>query len=700
MPGTAVTQPNYADNGQSGSAYPTAIDAITQAMARIAAAFNPHAVPAAAAAPVLTSSPGGSLGARTYYSKITYVTPAGEVTPSAESSLALVANTLLNVASPTFALGVTGWNVYVSTATGTETKQNSTPIALGTNWVEPTGGLISGAVLPAGLSLMAAILDAGAVFYNNALTEVAAQSLVFTAPTTNPRIDRIVIDPTTGVASIVAGTEAASPSPPAVPAGKQPVTKVPLSVGQTSIANSNITDERNFTSPKMAGDTGTGGKAGLVPAPAAGDAAASKFLKADGIWTVLGAVTNAIGTPGAQGFGVGICPSPPPGMTELAGCRDSASENYGNYMFQDGSIMVWIPAFYYKWGTGANGVALNDVSIAALSAYADEATANAAGFALHRSFKDGGANKTGFFVDKYICSNNDGVASSLRWGNPLSSNSVHNPFSGLDGAPANFYYGAIAAAKTRGQDFFCSSRFIFAALALLSYAHAKASTVTTYCAWYDATNNFPKGCNNNALGDAQDTALTFVSDGYSNACKVGSANVLAKTAHNGQNSGVADLNGCMWEITPGFATDAAGTGYYILKTSATMKNVTGGITLATDLWGATGLAALYDSLGATYEAALATSTLKYYGSASQVFDAATSGNAWNWAGAGAPKAAGVGGTNLFGNDGFWDFRPADMCALSGGSWNDSGSAGVWALSLGNARGDSYANVGFRAALYL
>lgn len=252
MPGIAVTQPSYPDNGQTGSAYPTAIDAITQVMARIATAFNPHAVPAAAAAPVLSSSAGGALGARTYYAKITLVTPAGEVAPSAGSNLALLASTLLNVASPTFALGVTGWNVYVGTSSGTETKQNSSPIAIGTAWVEPTGGLISGAALPAGLSPMAVIVDAGAVFNNNVLTEKAAQSLTFTAPTTNPRIDRIVLDPTTGIASSVAGTEAASPSPPAVPAGKQPVAKVALSVGQTSISNSNITDERVAITPASA----------------------------------------------------------------------------------------------------------------------------------------------------------------------------------------------------------------------------------------------------------------------------------------------------------------------------------------------------------------------------------------------------------------------------------------------------------------
>ncbi len=37
----------------------------------------------------------------------------------------------------------------------------------------------------------------------------------------------------------------------------------------------------------MVGDSGSGGTKGLVPAPGAGDAAANKFLKADGTWAVV-----------------------------------------------------------------------------------------------------------------------------------------------------------------------------------------------------------------------------------------------------------------------------------------------------------------------------------------------------------------------------------------------------------------------------
>ena len=37
-----------------------------------------------------------------------------------------------------------------------------------------------------------------------------------------------------------------------------------------------------------------------------------------------------------------------------------------------------------------------------------------------------------------------------------------------------------------------------------------------------------------------------------------------------------------------------------------------------------------------------------------------------------------------------------MCPISGGNWNNSSNAGVWALYLGNVRTNSNNNVGFRA----
>ena len=110
----------------------------------------PSAGFSAPAPPGLSSASGGALSGATYYVKIAYVTASGQTLPSSEVSLAVASSHLLNVASPAAPspASATGWNVYVSTSTGTETLQNATPTAIGTNWTEPTSGLISGAALP------------------------------------------------------------------------------------------------------------------------------------------------------------------------------------------------------------------------------------------------------------------------------------------------------------------------------------------------------------------------------------------------------------------------------------------------------------------------------------------------------------------------------------------------------------------------
>ena len=422
------------------------------------------------------------------------------------------------------------------------------------------------------------------------------------------------------------------------------------------------------------------------------------------IGTATGAGSiNHIGVAGQQGFGVGIAPSLPTNFAKLYGTEDPASDNYGNYQYSDGSIMCYVPAFFYKYGTGANGFALNVCDVKAFSAYADVATANAAGYALHRAFYNGGTIRAGFFVDKYLVSRNGSIASSLKNGVVLTSATrglADTPYSIV--GQSNNYRGSIGVAKTRGSTFHVKTIFEHSALAMLSLAHGSASTGTTYNAWYSAgSTNFPKGNNNNALGDAQDGTIAYVWDGnatYAGCGKTGSANFFAKSTHNGQNCGVADLNGLVWEVTIGLTSDS--TNYYLLNTAVDVNTITQSNTLATDAWGATGLAAMYTNIGATYGALTASSTNKTFGSAAQVLSEATSGTAWAMAGAGVPLLGGVGGSNQFGNDYMLDYRPNEMCPLVGGSWGSSSAAGVWSLACSYVADGSYEDVGCRAACYL
>jgi len=148
-----------------------------------------------------------------------------------------------------------------------------------------------------------------------------------------------------------------------------------------------------------------------------------------------GGVTNDIGTPGGAGFGVGVAPVVPTGFSVLAGTTTPGHDNYGNYQYQDGSVMCWVPAFYYRIGHVDNptyaAYGANAVDVLPESAFADVAAANAAGYALHRSFVDGGAVKRGVMVDKYLCSKNalgsGYIGSSIKNGLPISCSSAHNP---------------------------------------------------------------------------------------------------------------------------------------------------------------------------------------------------------------------------------------------------------------------------------
>jgi len=95
-------------------------------------------------------------------------------------------------------------------------------------------------------------------------------------------------------------------------------------------------------------------------------------------------VDGLIGTQGGQGFGVGVYGSSlPSGFSAMTGTTDPASENYGNYQYSDGSVMCFVPRFYYRIGSASSPryatYGANAVDIVGIDTFADEAAANAAG---------------------------------------------------------------------------------------------------------------------------------------------------------------------------------------------------------------------------------------------------------------------------------------------------------------------------------
>jgi hypothetical protein len=280
---------------------------------------------------------------------------------------------------------------------------------------------------------------------------------------------------------------------------------------------------------------------------------------------------NDIGVPGKLGFGVGV---PVYGswnsdLELMEGTYIEGHPNYGNFVHTaTESVMVYIPPFYVKMNDDddnwTNGEPL--YLIKKYSEYADEATANADGYYLPDGFFNGG-DVCGIYIDKYLISKKalgtGYVGASIKYGDPISTHADHNPIADLTACSGNYYYELVNAAHARdgvngeintSSVYFCLGNREMQILAILSLAIPKDAY---YCAWANSgTTHFPKGCNNNALADTNDTSVVYLSDGYSNCGKTGSANQFAKTTHNGQECGICDLSGPMYMAAFDFTCDA------------------------------------------------------------------------------------------------------------------------------------------------
>lgn len=145
-----------------------------------------------------------------------------------------------NVTTGSTSVAVTGLTAGFSGTMLVEGYYYNSPTTTGVQEVIPpnTTGTISGSTVT---------LSASATQTQTGVTLRFSQVFTFTAPVSNSRIDRIVINPATGIASVVTGTSGASPSAPAITAGYAPCAQVLLTSTTTSLGPSNIYDERDLS---------------------------------------------------------------------------------------------------------------------------------------------------------------------------------------------------------------------------------------------------------------------------------------------------------------------------------------------------------------------------------------------------------------------------------------------------------------------
>ena len=443
------------------------------------------------------------------------------------------------------------------------------------------------------------------------------------------------------------------------------------------------------------------------------------------IGTTKSQFTISAGVAGTKGFSV--APTDQPfallGLAEMTGTNDPTSDNYGNYIHTNGSVVCWLPKTFYRVGHSSSPrfatYGANALDMVGTDVFATEVESNVNGYALPRCFINGGKEQPGVFVDKYTNSK-DGttVSKSVFGGVPIglstsySGGTVSQGMTGCTGILAD----AVVLSKARGERWNATSAFIYGYLALVSVAQAQAATSTADVAWYDPTGvkNYPKGCNNNALSDVDDTTVVYASAGDSgnaNKPKTGATANFAKTTHNGSNNGVADLNGGMFEVTIGITnfgdnatatTAIANDTIYVLKHSTDIATLTAGWNGATDVWGnAANLATKYDSVTSPHPLGSSTGAVYWGNGTNAVIQNELSGVNRDVCGFIPKNATSTSGSgvNLFGNDYLYKYNVQNMVPLACGNWSSSASAGVFNRHFYYDRSDSSTSYGFRASAY-
>lgn len=299
---------------------------------------------------------------------------------------------------------------------------------------------------------------------------------------------------------------------------------------------------------------------------------------------------SSIGSAGQQGFGVGVYGGDPAdltamGLAPMEGCEDPTSDNYGNYIHTKGSIMCCIPAFCYRLGKAtAPSYTRDDVDALEIKdatkfpQFSPDAVFSSPDFGddwiLHRAFVDGNKLKNAFFIDKYLCSNVNGQATSVKNADWLMchADTTKPYFTKHISGTVGKAFDAITLSRARGDYYSLVTCYQWSAISLLSLAHGQAATSADACAWYDElhTANFPKGATEEYGRDFNDDSIKYTTHSYSSTfAKTGSGTPFNKTTHNGQASGVADVAGMCNQWTIGACNpDQATVGLMNTTTSA------------------------------------------------------------------------------------------------------------------------------------
>ena len=313
------------------------------------------------------------------------------------------------------------------------------------------------------------------------------------------------------------------------------------------------------------------------------DKTTNKNLWINGSGEIVGALPSDPNL-GSVGFGVGIAPKEiinKYNMSPMSGTFTRGHMNYGNYTDTHGNVMVWIPKLYIK---------TSNVDAAPYYGLKVEVSdTQTEGFWCHRAFINNGKEIPGFFIDKYLTSNQGGILGSRRNTVPLTCDAKFNSISIIPGVSEKIALGNkitedsdlnlddlksvknressfIEAVKNRGPEFQILTVFAYNYLILLSkciYQNAYNTNNFSNIEFAKSRTDrfaFIQGMNTEQTAQSDIQAvhnLDYKTAGYTDGTNilyrtgsVSDAN-LGKISHNGHACGVIDLVGGLFNLAIG-----------------------------------------------------------------------------------------------------------------------------------------------------